>query len=123
MLSTLPKLADKNFVTSFFLPALLASMAAAWTFPDVAALTSLRSFDVPRQVYGADAIPVWTRLASVVSKDYAAQINDARARVDCFVNVTCLAIALSLVALGMVFAGCYRTSRRQCDNSYCCGGG
>jgi hypothetical protein len=61
---------------------------------------AIRAFEVyPRQVYGADAIPVWTRLASVVPKDYAAQINDARAQVDCFVNVACLAFILSMVAL------------------------
>jgi hypothetical protein len=60
----------------------------------------LRAFEVyPREVYGADAIPVWLRLAAVVPKDHAAQVNGARAQVDCFVNIAFLAFGLVLAAL------------------------
>lgn len=223
MFSTFPKLADRNFVLSFLLPALLAFFAAAWAFPDVAAFRPLRSltasdnqlselayltfgvwliavllmtanytlfrllegylppvswfvplhswhkrrfrallsrhdtmmaeweetlrqgqrfsqtkqkeisrllqirlsrypnseadvlptsfgnviraFEVySKQVYGADAIPVWMRLVSVIPKDYAAQIDAVRAEVDCFVNITSLAFILSVVSLGRVAA-------------------
>jgi hypothetical protein len=207
MLSSLPKLFDKNFVIGFFLPALLAVLAAAWTFPQVSLLeplrtlaasdkklsellyvalmvwvlaivllttnnfqyrllegysvpvalrawvsgwqrfrfrrltakvarlqgqtgrqselisatlallngfptsidqllptrfgNAIRAFEVyPRRVYGADSIPVWLRLGSVIPKSFAAQIEDARSRVDCLMNVACLAAALSVVALG-----------------------
>jgi hypothetical protein len=217
MISTLPKLADRNFVVGFLLPALLAVTAAAWVFPEFSALAPLRTpsisdkqlsdlayvvltmwlagvllmaanhtmyrmlegylppvswlaplrvwhrrrfrklrrqhdaamakwteaeragehssrgqlesarlrlrllahypddeaevlptafgnvlraFEVyPRQVYGADAIPVWLRLVSVVPKDYAAQVNGARAQVDCFVNIAFLSAGLALGAL------------------------
>src|SRR3712207_4759811 len=43
MLSTLPKLADKEFIIGFFLPSLLAAFAAAWAFPDITALEPLRA--------------------------------------------------------------------------------
>ena len=43
MLSSLPKLFDRNFVIGFFLPALLALLATAWTFPQLSILEPLRT--------------------------------------------------------------------------------
>jgi|KBSSwiS6_1023812.scaffolds.fasta_scaffold79420_1 hypothetical protein len=42
MTSTLSKLADKNFVVGFLLPALLAAVAMTLIFPDLGILDSLR---------------------------------------------------------------------------------
>lgn len=218
MLSALPKIADKNFVIGFFLPALLGVIAIAWLFPDVSLLApfrnlsasdkkiddlvyqalcvwvlavilmtanfgayrllegylpptswcfpllwwqrrrflalkardealteewkraiktktelsaakqrkiahlrlklmsafppsledvlptrfgnTIRAFEFyPLQAYGADGIPVWLRLASVIPKEFAALIDDARAQVDFFVNTACLASIIAGVEL------------------------
>jgi len=39
-------------------------------------------------------------LGTVIPKNFAAQIDDARSRVDCFVNVACLAAVLFIIGLG-----------------------
>jgi hypothetical protein len=66
----------------------------------------IRAFEVyPREIYGADSIPVWLRLATVVSKDFAGEIEDARAQVNCLVNVFFLALGLGVFALGRIAAG------------------
>lgn len=54
----------------------------------------------PREAYGVDAISVWLRLGSVVPKRFAAAIEDARAQVDCFVNVFYLSLAIAAAAIG-----------------------
>jgi hypothetical protein len=60
----------------------------------------IRSFeDYPLEIYGADGVYVWPRLASVVSKDFMALHDDARSQVDCFVSVTHLALLISVVSL------------------------
>src|SRR5271155_3170324 len=47
----------------------------------------IRAFEVyPRQVYEADSGNIWPRLASVMSKDFSALQDDARAQVDFFVR-------------------------------------
>jgi hypothetical protein len=57
---------------------------------------AIRAFEVyPRDVYGADSVPVWPRLASVIPKEYTALLDDARAQADCFVNLTFLALLLT----------------------------
>ena len=43
MLSSLPKLADRNFIIGFFLPALFGMALASWSFPDIKFLTPLRN--------------------------------------------------------------------------------
>ena len=61
---------------------------------------TIRSFEMyPREVYGVDSVPVWLRLASVISKDFTALIDDARAQVDCFVNIACLSFAIAAASL------------------------
>lgn len=41
----------------------------------------------PAQVYGVDGTPTWLRLASVISKDFAAELDGARARVNFLLNM------------------------------------
>jgi hypothetical protein len=61
---------------------------------------AIRSFEVyPRELYGVDSVPVWLRLASVIPKDYMVLLDDARAHVDCFVNLTFLALLIGLASL------------------------
>lgn len=60
----------------------------------------IRSFEVyPREMYGVDSVPVWARLASVIPKDFAGFIDDARAQVDCFVNLAYLAVLIAVASL------------------------
>ena len=48
----------------------------------------IRAFEAyPLDTYGVDATPAWPRLASVVSKDFACEIEDARAQVNVFLNL------------------------------------
>jgi hypothetical protein len=61
---------------------------------------AIRAFEVyPREVYGADSISVWLRLASVIPKEFQALVDDARAQVDFFVNSSFLSFGVALVAL------------------------
>jgi hypothetical protein len=60
---------------------------------------TIKAFEVyPREAYGADAILVWLRLASVVPKGFTRLIDSARAQVDCFVNVTFLSLIIAVAA-------------------------
>jgi hypothetical protein len=43
MLSSLSKLADRNFIVGFFLPSLLSLLALAWVFPGIEVLAPLRN--------------------------------------------------------------------------------
>ena len=50
---------------------------------------TIRSFEVyPRELYCADSVAIWPRLASVIPKDFAGLLDDARAQVNFFVNIT-----------------------------------
>jgi hypothetical protein len=61
----------------------------------------IRAFETyARRVYGVDAIPAWYRLTAVVPKDFLAQIADARAQVNFFVNVWVLAVLFAGLAVG-----------------------
>jgi len=62
----------------------------------------IRSFEVyPRELYCADSIAVWPRLASVIPKEFGGFLDDARAQVSFFVNITDLALLIALTS----FAG------------------
>jgi hypothetical protein len=50
-------------------------------------------------VYGVDSIPAWLRLQAVVPKDVQASINDAKARVDMFVNFIVVSLVIMLLTL------------------------
>jgi hypothetical protein len=73
----------------------------------------IRSFEVyPREIYGVDSVHVWSRLASVISKEFAVIVDDARAQTDCFVNLTTLSI---LVALASVVTAILSTEWRPIE--------
>jgi hypothetical protein len=64
----------------------------------------LRAFEsYPLEAYGADGAPIWTRLVSVIDKDFATSIDDARAQVDCLINLATLGVLIGLsgVATGL----------------------
>jgi hypothetical protein len=66
----------------------------------------IRAFEVyPSTVHGIDAPVGWYRLQAVIPKTYLAMIDDARAKVDLWVNV----FALSLVVLLASAAQCVWT--------------
>lgn len=68
----------------------------------------LRAFEsYPLEIYGADGVPAWTRLASVISKEFAAGADEARAQVDCLVNLIALGAVLGSAATGL---GLWRTA-------------
>jgi hypothetical protein len=61
---------------------------------------SIRAFEVyPREVYGADSISIWLRLASVIPKEFQTLVDDARAQVDFFVNSTFVSLGVASAAL------------------------
>ncbi|HMD02345.1 MAG TPA: hypothetical protein VKG44_05205 [Candidatus Baltobacteraceae bacterium] len=60
----------------------------------------IRAFEVyPREVYGADGVSLWLRLASTVSKDFQALVGAARAQVDFLVNLSYISLALAVSCL------------------------
>ena len=60
---------------------------------------AIRAFEAYSQkVYGADAIPLWLHLSSVIPKEYAASLDDARAQVNFLVNICYFAGIISLTA-------------------------
>lgn len=62
----------------------------------------IRAFEAyPMDVYGVDATPMWLRLGSVISKDFADGIEDARAQVNVFLN---LCFLLPIVVLAAAVA-------------------
>ena len=61
---------------------------------------AIRSFeDYSRSVYGADSIPLWIHLCTVVPKEYQSGVEDFRSQVVCFMNLFYLAIVTAIVAL------------------------
>jgi hypothetical protein len=62
---------------------------------------AIKAFEVyPRDVYGADGIPIWLRLGPVMSKEFAGQIQDARTEVDFLIN-SCFFSAVTAI-IGIV---------------------
>jgi hypothetical protein len=61
---------------------------------------AIRAFEqYGNEVYGADSVTLWSHLSTVVPKDFASAIGDARAQVDGLVNVLCFSALFALVAL------------------------
>lgn len=60
---------------------------------------AIRAFEVySSDVYGADSVPLWPRLATVISNELKGLLDDARAQVDFMVNICCLAAILAIIA-------------------------
>ena len=51
-------------------------------------------------VYGVDSIPAWIRVAALLPKQLISAAADARAEVDCFLNMFVLSLTLMATALG-----------------------
>ncbi len=62
---------------------------------------TLRAFETyAREMYGADAIPIWTRLLALIPEDYRQFIDTAKTQVDFWVNTWFVTIAAFLIYLG-----------------------
>lgn len=62
---------------------------------------TLRAFETyAREMYGADAIPIWTRLLAVIPEDYRQFIDTAKTQVDFWVNTWFVITAICLIYLG-----------------------
>jgi len=60
---------------------------------------AIRAFETySKQVYGADPIPLWLHLSSVIPKEFAAALDDARAAVNFLLNICYFAGIISLAA-------------------------
>lgn len=61
---------------------------------------AIRAFELySKTTYGADSIPVWIRLASVLPKEYIAHIDSSRANVDAQVNLFFIFSVLAFASL------------------------
>jgi hypothetical protein len=61
---------------------------------------AIRAFETyASEIYGADTISIWPRLTSVMSKEVMQQIQDARSRVDFFINCCLFSFITALLAL------------------------
>ena len=61
---------------------------------------TLRAFETySRVMYGADAIPIWTRLLAVIPEDYSQFIDAAKTKVDLWVNTWVASIVLVIIYL------------------------
>jgi hypothetical protein len=59
----------------------------------------IRAFETyPSEVYGAEGITTWLRMAGVVSDSFQKILDSAHAEVDFFVNICFLALALAFLA-------------------------
>lgn len=68
---------------------------------------TLRAFETyTREMYGADAIPIWTRLLAVIPKEYLQFIETAKTQVDFWVNTWFMAILIFAIYLGNLI--CYQ---------------
>lgn len=60
---------------------------------------ALRAFETySTAVYGADGVPIWLRLASVVPSAYQAAMEDARAQVNFLVNIVYFSLLLAVLS-------------------------
>jgi hypothetical protein len=61
---------------------------------------AIRAFEVyPRDIYGADGVAIWLRLASVMPKQFADQIQDTRSQIDFLIN--CCFFSAIIAFLGL----------------------
>jgi hypothetical protein len=64
----------------------------------------MRSFeDYPRSVYGADSIPLWLHLLSVIPKDFLCVVEDAKTQVTCLLNVFWLSWVMIIISSILFF--------------------
>jgi hypothetical protein len=62
---------------------------------------AIKAFEVyPRDIYGADGIVVWLRLASVMPKSFLDQIQDIRSQIDFLINCCFFSMIIALLGIG-----------------------
>lgn len=61
------------------------------------------------RVYGVDGVALWPRLTAVIGKEMQTGLGDARAQVDCFVNLVLLSAVIGVWALGVWAARTFGT--------------
>ena len=79
-------------------------------FPDRADLllptkfgNAVRAFEIyPRLMYGIDSIPGWTRLLTVVPKDYRELVDGAKSQMDFWLNVGFLSLLFLIEATSVI---------------------
>jgi hypothetical protein len=60
---------------------------------------AIRAFEIyPTEIYGADAVSVWLRLAAIIPKTFQTLVNDARAQVDFLLNMAIVGPLVGLAA-------------------------
>jgi hypothetical protein len=63
---------------------------------------AIKAFETyPNDIYGADGVPIWLRLTTVLPKEFAAQVQDLRNQVDFLVNGCMFSAVFGVVALVM----------------------
>jgi hypothetical protein len=68
---------------------------------------AIKAFETyPREMYGADGIPIWLRLGSVMPKDFGSQIQDARTEVDFLVNCCFFSAVIAFVGIARFIYSC-----------------
>jgi hypothetical protein len=66
---------------------------------------AIRAFEVySKDVYGADAIPLWIHLNTVIPKDYRIVVEEARASVSFFLNLLFFSLIVFALAIGRAVA-------------------
>jgi hypothetical protein len=54
--------------------------------------------EYPKDVYGADSVTLWFHLTAVMTRPFQAALDDARAQVNCLVNLCFFSVLISLTA-------------------------
>ncbi|MCQ4188353.1 hypothetical protein [Methylocystis suflitae] len=68
----------------------------------------MRSFeDYPRSVYGADSIPLWLHLLSVMPKDFLSVVDDAKTQVICLLNIFWLSWMMIVISSSLFITRVY----------------
>jgi len=61
---------------------------------------AIRAFEVySSKIYGADSIPLWLHLSTTIPTDFQGALDDARAQVNCAVNICFFAAVTCLLAI------------------------
>ena len=76
---------------------------------------AIKAFEVyPRDVYGADGIMIWLRLATVMPKQFVEQIQVMRAQIDCLINCCFFSVVTALVAvIRAIYSGSWHYKNLQ----------
>ncbi len=66
---------------------------------------AIRAFeDYSRSLYGADSIPLWIHLNTVISKEFQAILEDARAQVNCLLNLFVFSVIIVVLSIARLIS-------------------